>query len=357
MQSTKQKKLPTRKRQWGAERRTQPLPMMHEKPSTLKIAYSRLAIVLTIVLWIMYLISTIIRQFFIGPKTFLFTMQAIVYLIIVTLLTFSALMYLVARQGALQRFSKHVRVPRAELDRHFSVQQPSITVLVPSYSEEPEVVRKTLISAALQEYPGMRVVLLIDDKPNPSNPAVAARLNATRELGKDIMRLFAEPRTRFSTALYQFEQRYAGNMSVTKATITELAYHYIWAAMWLDALADIEETDDHVDIFFVEQVLNGFANELRLMGQALLTSSQEGAQLPIERVRQLYRRLAWIFDAEVTIFERKKYASLSHEPNKAMNLNSYIGLMGGTYIQRETPDGPILIPAAKGQKGDVMFPK
>src|ERR671925_2109182 len=143
MQSTKQKKLPTRKRRWGAERRTDPLPMMHEKPSTLKIAYSRLAVVLTIVLWIMYLISTIIRQFFEGPKTFSFTMQAIGYLIIVTLLTFSALMYLVARQGALQRFSKHVRVPRAELDRHFSEHQPSITVLVPSYSEEPEVVRKT----------------------------------------------------------------------------------------------------------------------------------------------------------------------------------------------------------------------
>ena len=102
MQSTKQKKRLTRKRQWGAERRRQPLPMMHEKPSTLKIAYSRLAIVLTIVLWVMYLISTIIRQFFEGPKTFSFTMQAIGYLIIVRLLTFSTLMYLVARQGALQ---------------------------------------------------------------------------------------------------------------------------------------------------------------------------------------------------------------------------------------------------------------
>ena len=355
MQSTQQKKRPTRKRQWGAERRTQPLPMMHEKPSTLKIASSRLAIVLTIVLWIMYLISTIIRQFFEGPKTFSFTMQATGYLVIVTLLTFSALMYLVARQGALQRFSTHVRVPRAELDRHFSEQQPSITVLVPSYSEEPEVVRKTLMSAALQEYPAMRVVLLVDDKPDPSNPAVAARLNATRELGNDIMRLFAEPRTRFSSALYRFEQQCAGHMPVTQATIIELAVHYAWAATWLNAFADKEEIDDHVDTFFVEQVLNGLASELRLVGQALMTSCQEGVQLPVERVRQLYRRLAWIFDAEVTVFERKKYASLSHEANKAMNLNSYIGLMGGTYLQRETPDGPILIPVAEGQKGDVTF--
>lgn len=356
MQSTKQKNRPTRKRQWGAEHRTQPLPMVHEKPSTLKIAFSRLAIVLTIVLWIIYLISTIIRQFFEGPKTFSFTMQAIGYLIIVTFLTFSALMYLVARQGALQRFSKHVRIPRAELDRHFSEHQPSITVIVPSYSEEPQIIRKTLISAALQEYPGMRVVLLVDDNPTPSNPAVAAQLNATRELGNDIMKLFAEPLARFSGALHQFEQQYIGNMPVTQATITELAYHYAGAATWLNTLADKEEIDDHVDIFFTEQVLNGLANELRLVGNALTASCKEGAQLPIERVRQLYRRLAWIFDAELTVFERKKYASLSHEANKAMNLNSYIGLMGGTYRQQETPDGLILVPVAEGQKGDVTIP-
>ena len=74
----------------------------------------------------------------------------------------------------------------------------------------------------------MRVVLLVDDKPNRSKPVVAAQLNATRELGNDIMRLFAEPRAHFSTALYQFDQRYAGNMPVTQATIIELAYHYLW---------------------------------------------------------------------------------------------------------------------------------
>ena len=170
------------------------------------------------------------------------------------------------------------------------------------------------------------------------------------------MRLFAEPRARFSAALYQFEQQYTGHGPVPQQTLFELAYHYAWAAMWLDALADKEEIDDHVDIFFVEQVLNGLANELRLVGHALMTACQEGVHLSTERVRQLYRRLAWIFDAEVTIFERKKYASLSHEANKAMNLNSYIGLMGGTYIQRETPDGSILIPVAEGQKGDVRFP-
>src|SRR5690606_1738568 len=108
----------------------------HENPSTRKIALSRIAIVTTIVFWLAYVTSTIIRQFIEGPQTYNFTMEAYGYLIVVTFLTFSALMYLVARQGALQRFSKHVRAPRAELDNHFAKNQPSITVLVPSYAEE-----------------------------------------------------------------------------------------------------------------------------------------------------------------------------------------------------------------------------
>ena len=41
----------------------------------------------------------------------------------------------------------------------------------------------------------------------------------------------------------------------------------------------------------------------------------------------------------MTSFERKQYVSLSHEPNKAMNLNSYIGLMGGTYREVQTVGG------------------
>ena len=171
-----------RKRQWGTERHSTPLSIFHDRPSTQRMVYSRLAIILTIGFWSAYVITTIIRQYFKGPNTFPFAMESLGYLVIVTFLTFSALMYLLARQGALQRFSKHVRVPRAEIDRYFEKNQPTVTVLVPSYNEEPEVVRKTLLSAALQEYPRIRIVLLLDDAPYPTDPATSARLNATRQL-------------------------------------------------------------------------------------------------------------------------------------------------------------------------------
>ncbi len=136
----------------------------------------------------------------------------------------------------------------------------------------------------------------------------------------------------------------------------ELAEHYAWAASWLNQLADKEEIDDHVDVFFTEQVLRDLAKELQLVSSALDASRKEGAELPLSRVHQLYRRLAWTFDGDLEVFERKKFASLSHEANKAMNLNSYIGLMGGAYRQEQTPDGPVLIRVPKASEADVVVP-
>src|SRR4030095_10622307 len=52
------------------------------------------------------------------------------------------------------------------------------------------------------------------------------------------------------------------------------------------------------------------------------------------RLRYAYRQLASRFDVTVRAFERKRYVNLSHEPNKAMNLNTYIALMGGRFRDR-----------------------
>jgi len=331
--------------------------MVHDKPSTRKMALSRLAIVLTITLWAAYFVATIIRQFFEGPQTFEFTMEAISYLLVMTLLTFSALMYLITRQGALVRFEKHVRVPRAELERYFSEKQPDITVLVPAVSEEPAVVRKTLISAALQEYPSKRVVLLIDDNPQPKNQAAADRLMATRKLAIELTELLSRPQARFTAALQKFERQHAHAPTASTKVIADLAEHYELAANWLNRFAREEDAvaSDHVDEFFTEQVVRGLARELQLVANALTVSAAEGAKLSTARVHQLYRRLTWIFNVELDSFERKTFASFSHEYNKAMNLNSYISIMGGTWRQEKTPDGPALIAVEKGTKGNSVF--
>lgn len=346
----------TQKRQWGTERETTPLSHIHEEPSSLVIGFSRLAVVMTVVFWLMYVTSVIIRQLIDGPQNYQFMAEAFGYLVVVTFLTFSALMYLVARQGALQRFAKHVRTPRAILDSHFAKHQSSITVLVPSYSEETQVIRKTMLSAALQEYPHIRVMLLLDDNPNPTNREDVSRLHATRALGDEIMNLLAAPYARFSDSLAHFEQTYSDKKSLKGTAVTTVASEYLWAANWLNELADKEVVEDHVDVFFAEQVLGELAKDLQLVGEALMASHEEGVHLSTERLLQLHRRLTWIFGAELSYFERKRYASLSNEPNKAMNLNSYIGLMGGNYREEHTANGTVLVPVSDAKKADIVIP-
>ncbi|MET4782358.1 glycosyltransferase family 2 protein [Glaciihabitans sp. UYNi722] len=346
---------PARKRQFGSERRTDSLPTIHARPSDRRITFGRLAIIATVLFWIAYVVSTIIRQFIDSGTNFRFTMEAVSYLVVVTFLSFSALMYLVARQGALQRFRSHVRVPRAELDRHFSTHTGSMTVLVPSYAEEPQVVRQTLWSAALQEYPSLRVVLLLDDPPFPTDPAVATRLDETRALAVGISAALAEPAARFAAAQREFPTLSPSSW-VDPITVRDLANHYIWAAVWLEQMAATEQNTDHVDRFFVDEVLLGLAAEFQLIAEALSAAASENTAPPRERMVELYQRLVSTFTAEVETFERKLYASVSHEANKAMNLNSYIGLMGGNYRHEQTPDGVVLRPVDESLFGDLRVP-
>ena len=63
-----------------------------------------------------------------------------------------------------------------------------------------------------------------------------------------------------------------------------------------------------------------------------------------------------IFGAKLDLFERKRYISLSHEANKAMNLNAYIGLMGGAYRKEVTPDGIVLLATDTPSSTDLVIP-
>src|SRR5581483_8012702 len=339
----KSKNLRINKRQWGTERDTEALPVLHAIPSTRKLTLSRIAIILTISLWIIYIFSIIIRQLIDGPQNYHFTMEAFSYSLVVSMLTFSSLMYLIARHGALRRFGRHTRVPRAIIDEYFTKVQPSVTVLVPSYCEEYEVIRKTIISAALQEYPNLRIVLLLDDNPYPTDPKDIRRLEITRKIGKDIKALLSEPLNRSILNLKNFHKNYKERKYVSPKDIKNLSSQYEWASNWLKEMAKKEKIDDHVDIFFTNEVLNGLAKDLKVISDALLTSANEGARIPTNRVEQLYKRLVWIFQADFDVFERKRYPSLSHEANKAMNLNSYIGLMGETFQNIKIPDSEYIL--------------
>ena len=352
-----------RKRQWGSERRSEPLPIVHPTPSSRKIVLGRLAMLVTVGAWLYYVVSTIIRQLVDNPNSgFRFGFESVSYLIVVTFLTFSALMYLMARQGALYRFKEHRRVPRGELDNHFANYKEAVTVLVPSYAEEPQVVRGTLWSAALQEFPDLRVVLLLDDPPHPTEPEKIHRLEQTKALAGQIADALSAPAERANNALATFRERHASPLTGEAPATADadelqlLIAEYEAAVEWLEAMAEAETVEDHVDEFFVDLVIMGLARELRLVLLALNAAEAQNTAPNPERMEQLYLRLTWIFNVQTETFERKKYASLSHEANKAMNLNAYISLMGKRWRREETAGGVVLRPSLVPRDDDLLVP-
>lgn len=349
--------VPARRRQWGTERSATPLPAVHTPPSTAKLIWGRVAIWVTIAIWAFYMLSVVVTRILAGAfDTPWRVVEAVSYLIVVTFLTFSALMYLVARQAAFERFRTHKRAARADLDRHFSDARPPMTVLIPSYAEEPEVVAKTLWSAALQEYPSLRVVLLIDDDPDPTDPVVAERLQRTRALAVQIGEALRGPAERFRDGQLAFEHEMLVQGSIAGPAMERVASEYAEAVTWLRELAAGAPRTDHTDVFFIEQVLLGLADDLDVTRRAVESAIAAHDRIPDARIHELQRRLAWIFGCELTSFERKRYASLSHEANKAMNLNSYLSLIGGRFREHATPDGLLLQPVTGATEADLVVP-
>ncbi len=330
--------------------------MIAPRISDRRVGMGRLALILTVVAWIGYVVTWVFGDL-LSPhqSTAVARSEAIVYLLIITTLTASTVAYLLARLGFFYRTQGHHRASRAVLEDFFSRSAPSLTVLVPAYQEDARVVRNTLLSAALQEYPDTRIVLLIDDPPVPRSRRAHELLVSAEALPKEIEELLARPASRFAAALAAFDTNAAGLDEVGPAHVAKLADEYDAAVGWLDDLAAGEDIVDHTDAFLANEVIRRLSSDLASVANAIRQAAEEGATLPKVRVRQFHQRLAWIFRAELSSFQRKRYVSLSHEPNKAMNLNSYIGLMGGRYREVQTVNGAALVSVGRGN-ADLTVP-
>lgn len=344
----------SRRRQWGTDKQIGAAPIMHDEPTTRTLSLARFAVFFTVAAFLGYLVERVVGTIR-DADGWLNIFETLAYVMIVALLTLAALSFLIARLGHLTRIQQHHRVPRAVIDNFFAESIPTLTVIIPSYREDRRVVWQTMVTAGLQEYPHMRVVLLIDDPPHPGNPEHIRILQESRQVVEDLAVLLLAPRRRFEAALDEFESGDTGSEFVDGAELERLAAYYDEAALWFVARAAEHEVYDHSDVFLVDDIYLRLQRDFETHADALREAISSNSFLSRQRVQKLYRRLAWTFRVEFQSFERKQFASLSHESNKAMNLNSYIGLMGASYHVRETPAGPVLLPV-RGEVGSLVIP-
>ena len=267
----------------------------------------RLAIAATLVTWLAYLIPSFVVPL---ARTGAATSDSISYLIVMTFVAFALVMYLLARQSALRRHGRR-RAP-APLESHFATTEGSMTVLVPPYTEEVADVRATVWAAALQEYPALRVVLLLDDPPRPLEAHIATRLEEARIITDRVALVLAEPSRRFRDELLVCEIRLAETSVISPESVRELAESYRFAIKRLTAEAAEERAAGRVA---AAKVLDTTAHELSRVANSLLVSIADERRVPAaERMLELHQRLARTFTADLDTFELDFRRTRSRQP-------------------------------------------
>jgi len=322
-----------------------------------EILLTRVMIALTALLTTMAFIS--VAQFLVGDlreQDWFGVATQIVFVLTFAALTYGVFVYFLTRIGHLLRQRDHRAASQAELETWCANDPPSLAVLVPSYKEEPAVVRRTLLSAAFQAYPKRHVVLLIDDPYRPGDAPDAANLAAMRAMPRDLRALFEVAALRFERAHREYLLRRRTATLDPRFESAVLAQLHEVAVTWFEREVEEYEVRDHGDALFVDAVLKQRCSDHReradRYGRFVATGKLDQAE-----AAQEYARLATLFRVAFTCFERKRYENLSHEANKAMNLNSYIALMGKSFheVRDDARDGLLLREVPRGT-GTLDFP-
>lgn len=263
----------------------------------------------------------------------------ILFMLLFSGLVWGGVVYQLARLGYLRRLARHVPTDRETLERYFDDERaPTLTVLIPSYKEEPEVVRRTLLSAALQDYPHRRVVLLLDDPPVPTNAEDAMRLARMRALPCELQSLLHPLASRFAAEHRAFLKHWNTKGIDCRGEGGRLAHLCREAASWFDAREQDCRTTDHAEALLARRVFAAARDaEWRRAGE--FEQRAAAGELDEAAILHGYRRLNHLLHVEFDCFERKRYVNLPHEANKAMNLNGYIALMGRSFREVVRPDG------------------
>ncbi len=272
--------------------------------------------------------------------------ERVMYNVIFAVFMFGSFTYQASRLAFFLNLRKQVRAAESNLSRLSAVSRnaaPSVEILVPSYREEVHVIWQTLMSAALNDYPNRRIVLLLDNPPNPTDRAERDALLASRAQVGLINDMFAPIAKRFAVAADSF-RGLTNEPSALRAASRIAANLHDEAAAWIEGIVarvedgDLGGPDDHTRRFFVQSVLRAPAETHRARAAELRDTLLDGQEIHRE-----FEFLATRFKVDVTCFERKRFVNLSHAPTKAANLNAYLSVMGRHLSVISGASGPELV--------------
>ena len=324
-----------------------------------EVLYAQFSLVLTIGLyaWLGNVLAHKIYDSYFFPNLGPFY-GGLVFLAALSVVFYSVVHYHVCLIGFYKRHKYETMPGFDTVAEIYDTPAPSLTILVPSFKEERKIILQTLLSTALSEYPAKNVVLLIDNPQNPQSDDDKYLMDQARQIPQVLQSQFKAQASVFQHALEDYKARQTNEDGHTTDDIKILSDLYSEAAHWLEAEAQnltggtpMDQLDGD-ERFFIETILLQPASLHRMQSVALL---QEGHSLSETETLRHYNRLAGLFNVQFSSFERKRYANLSHDPNKAMNLNSYIMLIGHNWTEVQTANGLELHECAAGEGFTIPY--
>lgn len=287
--------------------------------------------------------------------------QSVIILLLLSALLLGNFVYQISRLGSILRLRNIMPVSRETLEEVFeNPSAPSLCVLIPSYKEEICVLKQTVLSASLSEYPCRRVVVLIDDPPEGNSEDLSS-LTLTRSLISEINASFLAQKEHICNKIASVSALLAAGEDSIRSVVSEKKACRLLSGVFLDAAGWIESIGaefhsrqnyfKHTDHLFMKKVISAPADALR---QHAFMLNEKGESLDLI-VRDI-SRLKAMFDVNISSFERKKYINLSHGANKAMNLNSYISLIGSAFREEFDYDGSVKLLKSKPEQASIHVP-
>ena len=218
-------------------------------------------------------------------------------ILFVFFLAYGNAVYMFSRHGYFKRLGQHNPASQMVIEQRLLNDSPPLAILVPSYKEELPVIKQSILSSALQDYPNRRVVLLID------NPPDCPALKETQDL---VLEINAELKAQYL--------KYADFKGDLVAAYEEIA-------RWFENQAATYLIRDHTDKTFVDLTFIKRAANIRMRIDAVRHFDEDA-------IAREYALIANIFKVDMSYFERKQYTNFSHASNKSMNLNSYLSVIG-----------------------------
>ncbi|WP_170314655.1 glycosyltransferase family 2 protein [Aquibium carbonis] len=273
------------------------------------------------------------------------------YYAMLSALLYCSLAYQLNRFGASRRREELAGLLDVDVPWREPANAPSVSILIPTYREERRVLIGTIVSAALAEYANRRIVVLVDD-----SPADQKALKATLSTIEETAGWLKDQADRLRAANAAWQTRKSTQPFDPAAESRHLVEAYRDLVNWLNSLAarlDAESSEEfsHVDGFVIEKIVRDAAARYRSRGDRLASADLTWAEADTE-----HARLAVLLCDDIGHFQRKTFDNLSHAPNKAMNLNAYIGLMGGRYV-RVHRNGVTGLEPANGSNVDMDIPR